>query len=150
MADSADLVVLGAYFGTGAYGGMMSVFLMGSYDPDEEKWKARSRNALMRPRFTSFAHRLCFVCLSSVCGVRNRADGVQGRQRVRRRGTEAAAEAAPPTHETNSQELRQGALLARYQQVRTTVGAISMNYHWRYGGILMSCRITDSTCPISL
>ncbi len=49
MADSADLVVLGAYFGTGAYGGMMSVFLMGSYDPDEEKWKARSRNAHMSP-----------------------------------------------------------------------------------------------------
>jgi DNA ligase-3 len=41
MADSADLVVLGAYFGTGAYGGMMSVFLMGSYDTDEEKWKVR-------------------------------------------------------------------------------------------------------------
>ena len=64
MADSADLVVLGAYFGTGAYGGMMSVFLMGSYDPDEEKWKARSRNAHTRTRLSSFAHRLCFVCLS--------------------------------------------------------------------------------------
>ncbi|ELR11572.1 ATPdependent DNA ligase domain containing protein, partial [Acanthamoeba castellanii str. Neff] len=48
MADSADLVVLGAYFGTGAYGGMMSVFLMGSYDPDEEKWKARSRNTVCK------------------------------------------------------------------------------------------------------
>uniref|UniRef100_A0A5K3FPH4 BRCT domain-containing protein n=2 Tax=Mesocestoides corti TaxID=53468 RepID=A0A5K3FPH4_MESCO len=33
MADSADLVVLGAYFGTGNKGGMMSVFLMGAFDP---------------------------------------------------------------------------------------------------------------------
>ncbi|XP_053379767.1 DNA ligase 3-like [Mercenaria mercenaria] len=38
MADSADLVVLGAFFGTGNKGGMMSVFLMGSYDPDSDKW----------------------------------------------------------------------------------------------------------------
>eukprot|EP00698_Gefionella_okellyi_P019808 TRINITY_DN6134_c0_g1_i1.p1 TRINITY_DN6134_c0_g1~~TRINITY_DN6134_c0_g1_i1.p1 ORF type:complete len:1270 (+),score=347.91 TRINITY_DN6134_c0_g1_i1:41-3811(+) len=32
MADSADLVVLGAYFGTGSKGGMMSTFLMGCLD----------------------------------------------------------------------------------------------------------------------
>ena len=31
-ADSADLVVLGAWFGTGNKGGMMSVFLMGCFD----------------------------------------------------------------------------------------------------------------------
>ncbi|KAM7535871.1 hypothetical protein Aperf_G00000089047 [Anoplocephala perfoliata] len=33
MADSADLIVLGAYFGTGKKGGLASVFLMGAYDP---------------------------------------------------------------------------------------------------------------------
>jgi DNA ligase-3 len=32
MADTADLVVLGAYYGTGSKGGLMSVFLMGVYD----------------------------------------------------------------------------------------------------------------------
>jgi len=29
MADTADLVVLGAWFGTGKKGGIMSIFLMG-------------------------------------------------------------------------------------------------------------------------
>ncbi|XP_044729556.1 DNA ligase 3 [Chrysoperla carnea] len=38
MADTADLVVLGAWFGTGKKGGMMSVFLMGCYDPRTKKW----------------------------------------------------------------------------------------------------------------
>ncbi|XP_076757247.1 DNA ligase 3 [Xylocopa sonorina] len=38
MADSADLVVLGAWYGTGNKGGMMSVFLMGCYDEDQGKW----------------------------------------------------------------------------------------------------------------
>ncbi|XP_023727317.1 DNA ligase 3 isoform X2 [Cryptotermes secundus] len=38
MADSADLVVLGAWFGTGQKGGMMSVFLMGCYNPTNQKW----------------------------------------------------------------------------------------------------------------
>lgn len=38
MADSADLVVLGAWFGTGKKGGMMSVFLMGCYDPSRKIW----------------------------------------------------------------------------------------------------------------
>nr|KAG5691526.1 hypothetical protein BaRGS_017739 [Batillaria attramentaria] len=33
MADSADLIVLGAYYGTGNKGGIMSIFLMGCYDP---------------------------------------------------------------------------------------------------------------------
>ena len=39
MADSADLVVLGAFFGTGSKGGIMSVFLMGCYDEDAKIWK---------------------------------------------------------------------------------------------------------------
>jgi DNA ligase-3 len=39
MADSADLVVLGAYYGTGNKGGLMSVFLMGVYDESCRKWK---------------------------------------------------------------------------------------------------------------
>ncbi|GFQ96986.1 DNA ligase 3 [Trichonephila clavata] len=38
MADSADLVVLGGYYGTGKKGGIMSVFLMGCYNPVSEKW----------------------------------------------------------------------------------------------------------------
>ncbi|XP_065679626.1 DNA ligase 3 isoform X2 [Hydra vulgaris] len=38
MADTADLVVLGAYYGTGNKGGMMSVFLMGCYDHNQKKW----------------------------------------------------------------------------------------------------------------
>lgn len=38
MADSADLVVLGAWYGTGQKGGMMSVFLMGCFDEARKKW----------------------------------------------------------------------------------------------------------------
>ncbi|XP_033724639.1 LOW QUALITY PROTEIN: DNA ligase 3-like [Pecten maximus] len=38
MADSADLVVLGAYFGSGNKGGIMSVFLFGVHDPDNDQW----------------------------------------------------------------------------------------------------------------
>lgn len=38
MADSADLIVLGAWYGTGKKGGMMSVFLMGCYDPDNDRF----------------------------------------------------------------------------------------------------------------
>jgi len=39
MGDSADLIVLGAYFGSGSKGGKMSVFLMGVYDEDIKKFK---------------------------------------------------------------------------------------------------------------
>ncbi|VDN17710.1 unnamed protein product [Gongylonema pulchrum] len=38
MADTADLIVLGAYYGTGSKGGMMSVFLMGVYDEKAKKF----------------------------------------------------------------------------------------------------------------
>uniref|UniRef100_A0A8B9HXE3 DNA ligase n=1 Tax=Astyanax mexicanus TaxID=7994 RepID=A0A8B9HXE3_ASTMX len=38
MADTADLVVLGGFFGSGSKGGIMSSFLMGCYDPDSKKW----------------------------------------------------------------------------------------------------------------
>ncbi|KAJ7308998.1 hypothetical protein JRQ81_008282 [Phrynocephalus forsythii] len=38
MADTADLVVLGAFYGQGSKGGMMSIFLMGCYDPNSQKW----------------------------------------------------------------------------------------------------------------
>ncbi|VVC27205.1 Nucleic acid-binding, OB-fold,BRCT domain,DNA ligase 3, BRCT domain,DNA ligase, ATP-dependent,DNA [Cinara cedri] len=38
IADSADLVVLGAWFGTGNKGGMMSIFLMGCYDKAKKVW----------------------------------------------------------------------------------------------------------------
>lgn len=36
MADSADLIVLGAWYGTGKKGGMMSTFLMGCYDNSKD------------------------------------------------------------------------------------------------------------------
>ncbi|QAV38671.1 m133R [Myxoma virus] len=39
MTDSADLVVLGAYYGKGCKGGIMSVFLMGCYDEEKDNWK---------------------------------------------------------------------------------------------------------------
>ncbi|KTF75361.1 hypothetical protein cypCar_00040041 [Cyprinus carpio] len=38
MADTADLVVLGAFYGKGSNGGIMSSFLMGCYDPESKKW----------------------------------------------------------------------------------------------------------------
>ena len=38
MADTADLVVLGAYYGTGNKGGLMSVFLMGVFDETTKRW----------------------------------------------------------------------------------------------------------------
>ncbi|CAG2221092.1 LIG3 [Mytilus edulis] len=38
MADSADLIVLGAYYGTGNKGGLMSIFLMGAYNPHTKKF----------------------------------------------------------------------------------------------------------------
>ena len=38
MADTADLVVLGAYYGTGNKGGLMSVFLMGVHDKKTNRW----------------------------------------------------------------------------------------------------------------
>uniref|UniRef100_A0A672HDF0 DNA ligase n=1 Tax=Salarias fasciatus TaxID=181472 RepID=A0A672HDF0_SALFA len=38
MADTADLVVLGAFYGKGSNGGIMSSFLMGCFDPDSRKW----------------------------------------------------------------------------------------------------------------
>ncbi|CAH8560694.1 unnamed protein product [Dicrocoelium dendriticum] len=36
MADAVDLIVLGAYYGTGKKAGLMSVFLMGAYDPESK------------------------------------------------------------------------------------------------------------------
>jgi len=38
MADTADLVVLGGWFGTGQKGGLMSSFLLGCYDHLGDKW----------------------------------------------------------------------------------------------------------------
>eukprot|EP01125_Pyxidicula_operculata_P015395 TRINITY_DN5220_c0_g1_i2.p1 TRINITY_DN5220_c0_g1~~TRINITY_DN5220_c0_g1_i2.p1 ORF type:complete len:896 (+),score=176.10 TRINITY_DN5220_c0_g1_i2:14-2701(+) len=39
MGDSADLIVLGAYYGSGNKGGLKSIFLMGVYDPDSDSFK---------------------------------------------------------------------------------------------------------------
>lgn len=39
IADSADLVVLGAFYGTGKMGNRFSIFLMGCYDEKHKVWK---------------------------------------------------------------------------------------------------------------
>uniref|UniRef100_A0A6B2KYW2 DNA ligase n=1 Tax=Arcella intermedia TaxID=1963864 RepID=A0A6B2KYW2_9EUKA len=39
MCDTVDLIVLGAYYGTGNKGGLMSIFLMGVYDEKEDRFK---------------------------------------------------------------------------------------------------------------
>lgn len=39
IADTADLVVLGAWYGTGKMGGQYSIFLMGCYDTKTSVWK---------------------------------------------------------------------------------------------------------------
>ena len=39
MADSADLVVLGGWYGTGNKGGLISIFLMGCYDRFADRWR---------------------------------------------------------------------------------------------------------------
>ncbi|KAH8414519.1 hypothetical protein KR215_007882 [Drosophila sulfurigaster] len=39
MADTADLVVLGAWYGSGKKGGVLSIFLMGCYDARDKLWK---------------------------------------------------------------------------------------------------------------
>lgn len=39
MGDSADLVLLGGYWGTGTKGGLLSIFLMGTFDREEDVWK---------------------------------------------------------------------------------------------------------------
>lgn len=39
IADTADLVILGAWFGTGKMGGQYSIFLMGCYDKVSLSWK---------------------------------------------------------------------------------------------------------------
>ena len=38
MADTADLVVLGGWYGTGNKGGLVSVWLMGCYDTAARRW----------------------------------------------------------------------------------------------------------------
>ncbi len=43
MADSADLLVLGANYGTGRMGGLMSVYIMGVHDPETDKFKTVCR-----------------------------------------------------------------------------------------------------------
>ena len=39
MADSADLVVLGGWYGTGNKGGLISIFLMGCHDQFADRWR---------------------------------------------------------------------------------------------------------------
>ena len=51
MADSADLVVLGAWYGSGQKGGLMSIFLMGCQDPISKKWCTVSKVHTGMPTF---------------------------------------------------------------------------------------------------
>ena len=39
MSDSVDLVVVGAYYGTGSNGRLMTSFLMAVYDAETQRWK---------------------------------------------------------------------------------------------------------------
>merc|ERR1719445_762105 len=39
MADTADLVVLGGWYGTGQKGGLISIFLMGCHDQFADRWR---------------------------------------------------------------------------------------------------------------
>ncbi len=39
LADTVDLVVLGGFYGTGGKGGLVSTFLMGVWDEDDQLWK---------------------------------------------------------------------------------------------------------------
>eukprot|EP01112_Ceratiomyxa_fruticulosa_P000135 TRINITY_DN10155_c0_g2_i1.p1 TRINITY_DN10155_c0_g2~~TRINITY_DN10155_c0_g2_i1.p1 ORF type:complete len:958 (-),score=247.00 TRINITY_DN10155_c0_g2_i1:54-2888(-) len=39
MADTADLLVIGAYFGSGNMGGLLATYLMGAYDEDTKTYK---------------------------------------------------------------------------------------------------------------
>ncbi|XP_072174612.1 DNA ligase 3-like, partial [Diadema setosum] len=45
MADSADLLVLGAFYGTGTKGGIMSIFLMGVHDPATDTFRTVTKCA---------------------------------------------------------------------------------------------------------
>ena len=45
MADTADLLVLGGYYGTGVRGGIMGTFLMGCYDKESGKFKTVTKVA---------------------------------------------------------------------------------------------------------
>jgi len=56
MADSADLLVLGAYYGTGDKGGKLSVFLMGCYDRDSKTFKTVCKVRVYRSLADKVAH----------------------------------------------------------------------------------------------
>ena len=64
MADSADLVCLGGYYGTGrravAAGGLVSVFLMGCYDKASKTWKTvcKCGNGFEDEELDQFQHTL--------------------------------------------------------------------------------------------
>ena len=47
VTHSADLVVLGAYYGKGANAGMRSVFLMGCWDSASQQWRTVCKVALV-------------------------------------------------------------------------------------------------------
>ena len=47
MADSADLVVLGGWYGTGNKGGLISIFLMGCHDQFADRWRTVTKVRLV-------------------------------------------------------------------------------------------------------
>ncbi|KAL3311486.1 DNA ligase 3, partial [Cichlidogyrus casuarinus] len=66
MADSADLIVLGAYFGTGNKGGQMSVFLMGAFDPQTRTFQTVTKcgNGFTDQRIYQLQNELSMVKIS--------------------------------------------------------------------------------------
>ena len=71
MADTADLVVLGAYYGTGNKGGLMSIFLMGVWDPAAKQWctVARCGNGHDDKTLERLNRELKMKKISKVCDV---------------------------------------------------------------------------------
>ena len=71
MADTADLVVLGAYYGTGNKGGLMSIFLMGVWDPATKQWctVARCGNGHDDKTLERLNRELKMKKISKVCDV---------------------------------------------------------------------------------
>ena len=62
LADSADLIVLGAYKGSGKYGGKKSIFLMGTFDEQSGDFKTvcKAHNGLTDDQIDEFSESLAF------------------------------------------------------------------------------------------
>ena len=63
MADSADLVVLGGWFGTGAKGGILSIFLMGCHDGFAGRWRTVTKVLLKLIGYKASSGRVAHRCI---------------------------------------------------------------------------------------